>query len=153
MGSSSIPTISRMLVDALIGLAVVMLAWWMYRIVRTGAARETILAGPPPVSSKGWAVWLAEARAAANGGRWRDAIHLSYWCGIAFLEGQGVWRPDRARTPREYLRLLPSSSEHRPTLDALTRAFERVWYGMQDADADAFAQAQAQLKKLGCPST
>jgi uncharacterized protein DUF4129 len=126
---------------------------WMYRTIRSSAAHETILAGPLPVSAKEWTVWLAEARAAANRGDWRDAIHLAYWCSISYLEARGVWRPDRARTPREYLRLMPPSSADRPALAALTQGFELVWYGMQDADADAFAQALAQLKKLGCPST
>ena len=150
--SSSIPTVSRLLVNALIVLAVAMLASWMYRTIRGAAAHETILSGPLPVSAKEWTRWLTEARAAANSGQWRDAIHLAYWCGVSFLEAQGVWRPDRARTPREYLRLLPPSSEYRPTLAALTRCFELVWYGTDEADAEAFAHALAELKKLGCPS-
>jgi hypothetical protein len=49
--------------------------------------------------------------------------------------------------------LLPSSSEHHPTLMALTRSFEVVWYGKQEADADAFSQTLAQLEKLGCHSS
>ncbi len=151
--SSVVPTISRMIVNTLIVLAVLLLALWMYRTIRSSAAHDTILSGPLPVSAKEWTVWLKEARAAANRGNWRDAIHLAYWCGISYLEARGVWRPDRARTPREYLRLMPASSDERPALAALTQGFELVWYGMQDADADAFAQALAQLKKLGCPST
>jgi hypothetical protein len=95
---------------------------------------------------------MQEARLAAEGGNWRDAIHLGYWCGISFLEAQELWRPDTARTPREYLRLLPSASEHRKTLGTLTRTFELVWYGTQEADENAFSEALAQLEKLGCQS-
>jgi hypothetical protein len=96
---------------------------------------------------------MAEARAAADRGNWREAIHLAYWCGVSFLEAQGMWRPDYARTPREYLRLLPSSSQHHPPLAALTRSFEVVWYGTQEADADSYSQTLAHLEKLGCHSS
>lgn len=150
--SSAIPTIGNVVVYGLIGLALLVLAYWMYRTIRNDAELETILRHPLPVSSKEWKIWMAEARLAADGGKWREAIHLAYWCGISFLEAQGLWRPDIARTPREYLRLLPSASVHRDTLGALTRNFELVWYGTQEADAHAFSETLAQLEKLGCPS-
>ena len=148
--SSAIPTISNIVVYGLIGLAVLALAYWMYRTIRDNARMEVLFEGTLPVSSKEWSIWMAEAHAAAEAGNGRDAVHLAYWCGISFLEAQRWWPPDRARTPREYLRLLPSSSEHVPTLRALTRTFEVVWYGMQPADAQAFSNTIAQLEKLGC---
>jgi Domain of unknown function (DUF4129) len=152
-GPSAIPTIGRVVVNALIGLAVLMLAFWMYRSLRGAAAVDKVLPGPLPASARAWTAWLTDARAAADAGDWREAVHLAYWCGIAFLEEQGAWRPDRARTPREYLRVIPSGSEYVPPLDALTRCCELVWYGTEHADAGTFAQAIAHLKKLGCPST
>jgi hypothetical protein len=103
-----------------------------------------------PVSARGWRIWLAEARAAAQSGNWRDAVHLAYWAGISLLETQGAWRPDSARTPREYLRLIPEANPHRPTLSSLTRKFELVWYGGQPADEQVFAQTLEELEKLGC---
>jgi hypothetical protein len=150
LGSSVIPVIGNILIYGLIAVAVLLLAYWMYRSIRTSGELETIMPHPLPVSSKEWTLWMAEARAAAERGNWRDAIHLGYWCGVSFLEAQGLWRPDYARTPREYLRLLPTASEHHPTLVALTRNFEIVWYGKQEADATAFSQTLAQLEKLGC---
>jgi len=150
--SSAIPTISNVLIYGLMVAALLVLAYWMYRTVREGAQLETLMRSPLPVSSKEWTVWMAEARAAAGRGNWRDAIHLAYWCGISFLEAGGAWRPDRARTPREYLRLLPPASQHLPALRDLTRNFERVWYGTHEANASAFDQSLAQLEKLGCPS-
>jgi hypothetical protein len=148
--SSAIPTISNIVVYGLIGLALLALAYWMYRTIRDNARMELLFQGTLPVSSKEWSVWMAEAHAAAEAGNWRDAVHLAYWCGISFLEAQRWWPPDRARTPREYLRLLPSSSEHGPALRALTGTFEIVWYGTQAADAEAFTNTVAQLEKLGC---
>jgi hypothetical protein len=150
--ASAIPTIGNIAVYVLITLALLVLAYWMYRTIHRNAELETILRQPLPVSSKEWKIWMKEARSAADAGNWREAIHLSYWCGISFLEAQGLWRPDVARTPREYLRLLPSASEHRATLGALTRSFELVWYGTQPADAQAFSETLAQLEKLGCQS-
>jgi len=150
ISSSAIPTVSDVLVYGLIGIAVLVLGYWMYKTIRDNAGVETVMPGTLPVSSKEWSVWMAEAKAAAEAGRWRDAIHLAYWCGISFLEAKDMWPPDRARTPREYLRLLPSTSQHHPVLRALTRSFEVVWYGRQPADDQVFAETVAELEKLGC---
>ena len=151
-GSRAIPTIGKVFVYTLIAVAVVLLAIWVYRAIRRSSEMERILPEDLPVSAKEWTLWMAEAREAAARGNWRDAIHLAYWAGISFLEARGMWRPDRARTPREYLRLLPSYSEYQGTLASLTRSFELVWYGYQEADAQAYAQALQELEKLGCRS-
>jgi len=150
--SSAIPTIGNVVVYGLMLLALLAVAYWMYRTIRNNAGVETILPHSLPVSSKGWKIWMKEARRAADGGNWQEAIHLAYWCGISFLEAQELWRPDTARTPREYLRLLPAASEHRETLGTLTRTFELIWYGTQEADANAFSETLAHLEKLGCQS-
>ncbi len=151
LSSSAIPTISDVVVYGLIVIAVFVLAYWMYRSVRDSASLETIMPAAMPVSAKEWPLWISEARAAAGRGDWREAIHLAYWGSISFLEMQGAWRPDVARTPREYLRLLPRESVHLPALRALTVRLETVWYGMQAADADVFQQTLTELERLGCP--
>jgi len=150
--SSAIASISNVVVYGLMGLAAAALLYWMYRTIHDGVKLGELALQAPPISSKPWTVWMAEARAAADQGNWRDAIHLGYWCGISFLEGQGLWRPDVARTPREYLRLLPSADANRETLRSLTRGFEVVWYGTQEADANAFSETLTQLEKMGCRS-
>jgi hypothetical protein len=152
--SSAIPTISEVFVYALIGLAVLALAFLAYRHIRSASLQEErVVPTDLPVSAKIWTLWLAEAHAAAAKNNWRDAIHLAYWAGISFLEHKGTWRPDRARTPREYLLLLSNSSEHRETLAALTRVFELSWYAKREADAEAFAQTMQALERLGCHSS
>lgn len=150
--SSAIPTVGSYFIYTLVGLAVLALAFWVYRSIRRDAQMEHIVPETMVVSAKEWAIWMAESREAANQGNWRDAIHLAYWAGISFLEAQGTWRPDRARTPREYLRLMPQSSERYSTLTALTRNFEVVWYGNREADSQAFSQTLQELEKLGCRS-
>jgi len=151
ISASAIPIISDILVYALILIAVLALAYWMYRSLRDDTRMDTILPANLTVSAKEWPIWLSEARTAAARGEWRDAIHLAYWAGISFLEAQGAWRPDRARTPREYLRLLPATSTHQAALRALTIRLEGVWYGMQAAGSDGFEQTLAELERLGCP--
>jgi hypothetical protein len=148
-GSSAIPTVSSFLVYALIALAVIVLAVLTVRFKRPAAA-ESVVPERPVASQKASSAWLSEAHAAAARGNWREAVRLAYWSAVSFLEDRGAWRPDRARTPREYLRLLPPSSEDRPALAALTRTFELVWYGAEEADARRFAEALAHLESLGC---
>jgi hypothetical protein len=149
-GWSAIPTVSKFVVYALIGAALLALIYIVYRTIWRRQDDTEIVPRDLPVSAKEWAIWLAEARAAAAKGEWRDAIHLAYWAGISFLERQGFWKPDRARTPREYLRLLSASSEHRDTLAALTGIFELAWYAKRDASEITFSQTLAELEKLGC---
>jgi hypothetical protein len=148
--SAAIPTIGKFFVYGLMGLALAALVFVAYRSLWSSQDFDSAIPKDLPVSAKEWAIWLAEARDAAAKGEWRDAIHLAYWAGISFLERQGMWKPDRARTPREYLRLLSSTSEHRETLTALTRTFELAWYANRGASERTFSQTLEQLEKLGC---
>ena len=150
-GSSAVPTVGRVLVWTLVGIAVLVLAYFVYRTIRQNARLESFIPQVVPVSAKEWRAWMREAQAAAAQGRWRDAVHLAYWAGISFLEMNGMWRPDKARTPREYLRLLSSSSEKRAPLSALTRNLELTWYANQPAGPETFSETVALLEKLGCP--
>jgi hypothetical protein len=134
----------------LICIATVLLAVWLMRIGRNlerEQVTERVLFAP---SEKHWSAWLADAKAAAAGGNWRDAIHLAYWAGISKLEDSGAWIPDRARTPREYLKIMTARDPNRPALSALTRKFEVVWYGNKPAAADDYHETLQQLEAIGC---
>jgi hypothetical protein len=148
--SSAIPTVSKYFVYALIGVAGLTLLYLVYRSIFQNPEFEEVIPRDLPVSAKEWTIWLSEARAAAARGEWREAIHLAYWAGISFLEREGFWKPDRARTPREYLRLISAESEQRMTLTALTRIFELAWYAKRETSEATFSQALAELEKLGC---
>ncbi len=148
--SSAFPVVSRIVIWGLLAVAVAVAAFWVVRNYRQSNVYTSFSGSPEAISAKPWRDWQAEAQVAAQQGRWRDAIHLSYWAAISFLEGQGLWRPDRARTPREYLRLLPADDSHRDPLQQLTRSFESVWYGTEAATQDSFAGASALLERLGC---
>ncbi len=123
---------------------------WIYRRSRETelqAIREVIAFAP---GAKGWRSWLAEARESAERGAWRDAIHLAFWAGVSKLEAEGTWRPDRARTPREYLRAIPEWNAARPAFQMAMQSFERSWYGRRAATSDDFQQIMSALERIGC---
>jgi hypothetical protein len=148
--SSAYPVISRVVIWGLVAVAVAAAAYWIVRNYREKNTYTHFSGAPDIVSARPWRDWQAEAQAAAQEGRWRDAVHLSYWAAISFLEAQGLWRPDVARTPREYLRLLPAADRHRYPLQQLTHSFEKVWYGNDEATAETFAGASTLLEQIGC---
>jgi Domain of unknown function (DUF4129) len=150
LGLSSVPVISRFLIYGLLALALLAILFWVHRSLRAGAEPDSILPTTAPASATRWEVWLGDARAAAARGEWRDAVRLAYWAGISSLESRGLWPADRARTPREYLRLVPREDERRAPLASISTTFELVWYGRQEADAGTFSGAVADLERLGC---
>jgi hypothetical protein len=134
----------------LVGVAVLLMLIWTVRSLRRkeiDLPREIMPFAP---SAKNWRTWLAEARQSAEMQDWRNAIHLAYWAGISSLEAGGAWKPNRARTPREYLRLLGTRSPNHPPLSVLTRKFEVIWYGERAAAEADFQETLAQLERLGC---
>ena len=141
----------QLLIYLLVAAAVTLLVIWTVRRLRRPheelPQREIILFAP---SARSWRAWLAEARTLAAQQDWRNAIHLAYWAGISYLEEHGAWKPNRARTPREYLRLIGTRAAPYPVLAALTRKLELVWYGYGTARESDFEETLDQLHQLGC---
>jgi len=141
----------RLIIYLVVGAAATLLLLWTIRRLRRPQEelpeREIIPFAP---SARSWRAWLADARAQAQKEDWRNAIHLAYWAGISYLEEHGAWKPNRARTPREYLRLIGKAAAQYPVLAALTRKLEVVWYGYGTAAEADFHEALGQLEKLGC---
>jgi hypothetical protein len=150
IGSGATNNVLQGMVYTLVGLAVLLMLIWTARSLRRQEpdfAREIMPFAP---SAKSWRAWLAEARQSAHMQDWRNAIHLAYWAGISSLESGGAWKPNRARTPREYLRMVGTRSPHHRPLSALTRKFEVVWYGERVVAEADFQETLAQLEQLGC---
>jgi hypothetical protein len=127
------------------------LVWFLLRIERRSRIRlipEIELATGAP-SAREWQLWLRDAQAMAAQGQWREAIHFLYWASIARLESKRLWPADRARTPREYLALLAGTDPRKPNLSALTRSFERTWYGGRAAQASDLNAALELAAMLG----
>jgi hypothetical protein len=141
----------RLIIYLVVGAAATLLLLWTIRRLRRPQEelpeREIIPFAP---SARSWRAWLADARTQAQKEDWRNAIHLAYWAGISYLEEHGAWKPNRARTPREYLRLIGKAAAQYPVLAALTRKLEIVWYGYGTAAEADFHEALGQLEKLGC---
>jgi len=110
---------------------------WRVRLVPQ--RRTPALTAP---SARDWQLWLEDARRAASAGAWREAIHAVYWACIARLEARRLWPADRARTPREYLALVPVADPRHSGLSALTRSFERTWYGGRAAAETDYRSAE-----------
>ena len=132
------------------------LGWFLIRLEKRGRFGSAMFQGGTSTgapSERDWQLWLKDARDAAASGAWREAIHYLYWSSISRLESSGQWRPDRARTPREYLALLsaatPQRAELKSGLTALTRSFERTWYGGRPAAEADYHQAEQLAADLG----
>lgn len=95
--------------------------------------------------SNDWVEWAAQH---AEAGEWREAVHCLYWAAIVLLESRRAWRHNPTRTPREYVRLLKSGSAQQQGLRTLTQIFERVWYGLRDADEREYAEARGLYERL-----
>ena len=91
-----------------------------------------------------------EAAALIRAGQIRDGARVAYRAGVHRLEEEGALRVDEARTPREYVRLLPHVHRRHATLSALTTTFERIWYGSRAAAPDEGDKILALLQDLGC---
>ncbi len=155
MGLASVgaraPWIGTLLKVLLLGAVLTLLAWLLFRLERNARVRlvPDVETAPGAPSAREWQLWLKDAQGAAAAGAWREAIHSVYWASISRLESNRLWPADRARTPREYLGLLGGSDPRKTTLTALTRDFERTWYGGREAAAADFNAALHLAAELG----
>jgi hypothetical protein len=141
--------LGQIFVWIMIAIVSSVLAVWLYRQSRErlDSPREIVRFVP---SARNWRSWLAEAHEKAAVGEWREAIRLGFWAAVSRLESEGAWRPDKARTPREYLNAIPAVSDTRPPFAAVTKTFEAAWYGGRPASAGDFERFKAEIEKLGC---
>lgn len=147
-GSKSV-WLARIFVAAAVFIAACLLIFWLKRQAsrqRAAASAKLRLGEDDSLPSREWG--LIEAQRLAQEKRWREAIRCVYWAAIFRLETKSLWFADEARTPREYLALLAAGSGKRPDLTALTRNFERTWYGGAPAGEAEFNRARALFERL-----
>ena len=136
------PWIGPVLEFGLLGLALVALILWAMRAFRRQRLALRFEAERQiEIWEEAARNWRALAEGHAARGDWREAVHCMYWASIAMLEGRRFWAPNRARTPREYLRLLQSGSQHWKLLRQQTSGFERIWYGLREAAPQDYEHA------------
>ncbi len=148
---SRAPWAARLLQGLLLSGIGFALIWFFIRIERSARVRLVPDVEPAPglPAARESQLWIKDAQTAAANGLWREAIHSVYWASISRLESGRLWPADRARTPREYLGLIGGNDPRKSTLTALTRSFERTWYGGRDAGAGDFNSAMALAAELG----
>jgi hypothetical protein len=134
----------------MIALAAAIAGIWLYRVSQQNLGSGTREILPFMASARNWREWLADARERAAHGEWREAIHYGFWAAVSRLESEGVWPPDKTRTPREYLNAIPGSNLSKEPFAAMTRKFETSWYGSRPTTEADFAQFAADLERLGC---
>ena len=138
--------------------AAILIAYWIFRNWFRLARAEEMALDAAAVPLRSWQEWVFSAREAAGRGDYRMAIHCAYWAGIARLQDLGTLSPDRAKTPREYLRaltkaklILPETlATRQQALSLLTLRLEKIWYGYQIATEADFRDSLTQLEILGC---
>jgi hypothetical protein len=137
-----------------VALAFAVLGYWTWRTL-SRHSRPVVTHVGLPAATQDLRRWVDDAVAAAERGDYREAIHCAYWAGVSRLEDAGILKRDRARTPREALRLLDSHPDAKTRLGDLTRRFELVWYGYRSVSAADWSGARLQLEQMGClkPST
>jgi hypothetical protein len=136
------PWIGPLIEWGLAALACALVLVWILRTVQRERLRLRVEADRAiEVTEERVLNWMREAEQSAARGAFRDAVHCLYWASIATLEGRRFWHPDRARTPREYLRLLDSVSAAGRLLRRQTLAFEKIWYGLRPAQESDYEQA------------
>ena len=142
---SAAPWLGRLLEWLFFLSAVVGLVVFLLRNAARQRLRVTLGNGPTPTTlwDREANDWQQQAESHAAAGEWREAVHCLYWAAIVLLEGRRAWRHNPTRTPREYVRLLRAGSPQQMALRGLTQIFERVWYGLREADQVEFERAQA----------
>jgi hypothetical protein len=142
--------LARLLEWGLVGLACLGFALWFVQKTRHARGLKLDAGGPlePTATGRAWERLRQDAEQAAIEQRWRDAVRAYYWAVVVRLESRGQWVADRARTPREYLRLLREDHPKREDLLQLTRRFEACWYGSAAATERDCAAARLLFERL-----
>jgi hypothetical protein len=148
-------------------------AVWVVRSLTSIVRSESLRVDASYPAGKHWRDWVREALNAAGRGDYRAALHAAYWAGVFRLAELGAWQLDRARTPREYLRMLNEQQLNEQqrrggerevmqaaqasdpagrtaALGDLTRRMEASWYGYLPATEQDFDNAVNDLETLGC---
>lgn len=131
------------------GAAILVLLVWLARLARRQRIEQPVTVGSIHAATPGRVLGL-EAASLLRAGRLREGARAAYRAGVRRLEQEGAFRADAAKTPREYVHLLPRSHRRRAPLSALTSAFERIWYGDRPPAADESTQLLAILQELEC---
>ncbi|MFZ0544075.1 MAG: DUF4129 domain-containing protein [Candidatus Promineifilaceae bacterium] len=91
---------------------------------------------------------LERAQTLSTGGDYRMAVRYLYLSTLLIMEERGLFRYDRAKTNREYLRSLQGRPELVTILGDVVDVFDRVWYGFQPLSGSDYNQYQTRVEAL-----
>lgn len=91
---------------------------------------------------------LKKAQTLSSGGDYRMAVRYLYLSTLLIMEERGLFRYDRAKTNREYLRSLQGQPELVLILGDVVEVFDRVWYGYQPLSQVDYSQYQTRVEAL-----
>jgi hypothetical protein len=139
-------------------LAVLVLAWVLVRVLRTGgsglfarrdaaAPEGALLLDADDIADVDLDGLLGRALAER---RHRDAVRLLYLCALQALAAGGLVDWQKHKTNHDYLReVRRASGDLSRPFDEVTRLFEWVWYGEAPVDDARFAAVQARFDRFG----
>jgi hypothetical protein len=151
MGSTS--TVSILVVS----FAALLLALLALRALRKGGGDAEIVSAAVVSSardedplSRETGEWERHARELAAAGRGREAIRAWYHAVLVALFRSGTLHYQKGRTNWEYVSRLGPDLGWRPSFIAMTRLFDREWYGRRGAGPEALREcAQTARAILG----
>lgn len=128
-------------------VALGVLSAWLARVLLRPDRRRGVAMGAPAARVRSARALAHDALTAQDP---REATRCAYRATVRGLEEEGAWRDDPARTPREYLRLLPTDHRRRVLLTDVARRFEEIWFGARPATEEDRRAVLTRLKELGC---
>jgi hypothetical protein len=155
-GSSELD-LPRLVTLLVIVLAAVLAGLGLLALRRRGAPSAVSpppAAGPRPPArdddplSRRAGEWESYARELAAAGRFREAIRAWYHAVLVALYQRGALHHRKGRTNWEYVASVPPEAAWRPAFVAVTRRFEREWYGGDRSSREALEEAAAEAREL-----
>lgn len=149
MGGDRLPvktTATLFAYAATLAALAVLVGWLVHALRRASRAAQPPI-DPSPGRRMSAQAWARRAIAATD---LREAARCAHRAVVSRLDEEGAWRLDDARTPREYLRLLPADHRRRPVAEDITRRFEEIWFGGRPAGDHDRGAIVSRLREIGC---
>jgi len=147
----------RWIVFAVVAAIVVLVVVLAVRVLRGSRAASPSVKGSTPLGSsaqdedplsRGASEWERYAGELAAAGKYREAIRAWYHAVLVTSYAAGVLHFRKGRTNWEYVASLPPSLSWRPDLIALTRRFEREWYGADQSMPEALDECAERAQRI-----
>jgi hypothetical protein len=127
--------------------AFAVLAGWLIHLLRRSSRSGLRFPDPPEPTVVRAEAWARQAATAQDP---RESARCAYRAVVRRFEEDGTWKADAARTPREYIRLLPRDHRRRGLVEDVARRFEEIWFAGRTANEEDRGAVLRRLRELGC---